>query len=109
MLHTDKLAAGAAGALTCLALVAYAPAANAADSAFNDVTSGLSQADAGAARNGGVDGFINERRNPAIPSSTGMDTSDVVLGSLAGIAVVGAGAAGLIVVRRRNAHIAHPA
>jgi hypothetical protein len=100
MTRTNKLPLAAAGMLTCLSLAAFAPAAN-ADEGFYE-RNGADRAAAGIP-NG------NQFVPTPTPTAEGFDASDAALGALAGLVAAGAGVIAVGGLRRRQAHLAHPA
>lgn len=110
MNHTKQLAASAAGGFVLMSLAAFVPAANAdVPAARADDGSTTSRPDLGFARNGGIDDVAPSPGGVPGPADTGIDTSDAVVGTLAGLAVAGGGMAAVIAIRRRHPVAHHPA
>ena len=90
MSHTKQLAGAAAGMISCLSLVAFAPPASSAEGA-----------DLGRARND-IGNFSPGSPDPADLANTGWETSDVVIASVAGVLIAGGGIGTAIALRRRH-------
>lgn|SRR5688572_7770727 len=93
MSHTKQLAGAAAGMISCLSLVAFAPPASSAEGA-----------DLGRARND-IGNFSPGSPDPTDLANTGWDTSDVVIASVAGVLIAGGGV-GAVVFATRRRHLA---
>lgn len=93
MSHTKQLAGAAAGMISCLSLVAFAPPASSAEGA-----------DLGRARND-IGNFSPGSPDPTDLANTGWDTSDVVIASVAGALIAGGGV-GAVVFATRRRHLA---
>lgn len=97
MSHKKQLAGAAAGTLSCLSLIAFAPPVSAAEGA-----------DLGRARND-IGNFQPGPVNDPSPTSTGFDTSDALVATVAGLLVAGGGIGAVVSTRRRHLTAHHPA
>jgi hypothetical protein len=108
MNHRNQLAGTAAGVLAAMSLLAFAPAAS-ADGPNPDLRDGAASSapDLGAARND----IGNVAPTPSDTGSTsaGLDTSDALIGALAGVLVAGGGIGAVATIRRRQTFVHHPA
>ncbi|HET6625612.1 MAG TPA: hypothetical protein VFG63_04430 [Nocardioidaceae bacterium] len=102
MRATDKLSLATAGLLTCLALAAFSPAAQ-ADEGF------YSRNGADLATSGTPNGNRFAPASTSTSASDGFDISDAAIGALAGLVAAGAGVVAVGSAQRRRDHLAHPA